>query len=121
VKDSNFNTENAIKVTEIKLDNKYKPFTNEYNNFLEEQKEKITSLKEDYNLSWNIQTRNDNCGNKIFEFTYNITKDGFRVNKEINYIIEHLKMAIKCPLTCGFLIKLSSENIFAGNPKISFE
>ena len=68
-----------------------------------------------------IQTRNDNCGNKIFEFTYDITKDGFRVNKEINYIIDHLKMAIKCPLTCGFLIKLSSENIFAGNPKISFE
>ena len=59
--------------------------------------------------------------NKTFEFNYNITKDGFRVNKEVNYIVEHLKTAIKSPLTCGFLIKLSSDRAHPGNLKISFE
>jgi hypothetical protein len=61
------------------------------------------------------------ASNKTFEFNYNITKDGFRVNKEVNYIVEHIKTAIKSPLTCGFVIKLTCDELHPGNLKISFE
>lgn len=62
IDDTNFKKDEAIKVTDIKLSNKYKPFTEKYNSFLESKKEQISSFKRKNDLSWNIYTRNDNVG-----------------------------------------------------------
>ena len=62
VKSTNFVINSEYNAIDIKLDNRYKQFTNKYSEYIEKIKKKIILLQYKQGLSWNVSSRNDSPG-----------------------------------------------------------